>query len=133
MSPDDANRIVAIDDEPALLRVVHMKLSGAGYDVFTAEDGQEGWQAILEHRPGLVIADYSMPFMDGVELCRKMLQHTATAQTPVLMFTSHWHKIAPDCLALSNVAGVIEKPFSPRELLARVDAILRPAPVPPAS
>ena len=118
--------ILLVDDESHILHVVDLKLANAGYHVVTAEDGEEGLAAAIEHRPSLVITDYQMPFMTGLELCIALKQHEATAGIPALMLTARGSGLDDDDLEQTNIAAVLSKPFSPREILAKVQDLLNP-------
>ena len=116
----DKPLILVVDDETHILHVVSLKLAKAGFDVITAEDGEEGLEAALGRRPDLIITDYQMPFMSGLELCMQLKQHESTRTTPALMLTARGFALASDVLEQTNILSVISKPFSPREVLARV-------------
>ena len=98
--------ILVVDDESHILHVVSLKLTHAGYEVITAEDGEEALAMALEHGPDLVITDYQMPFMSGLELCVAMREHEATRDTPALMLTARGFSIGADCLEQTNIVGV---------------------------
>lgn len=116
--------ILVVDDEAHILHVVSLKLRNAGYEVITAEDGEEGLAMALENKPDLVITDFQMPFMTGVELCVKLKENEVTRPTPALMLTAHGAKIARELLDQTNIAGVLSKPFSPREILSKVKELV---------
>ncbi len=116
--------ILAVDDEAHILHVVSLKLKNAGYEVLTAQDGEEGLAMAIERRPNLVITDYQMPFMTGLELCLKLKEHEATADVPALMLTARGFSLSQEDLERTNIGGVLSKPFSPREVLARVGELL---------
>lgn len=118
--------ILLVDDESHILHVVDLKLANAGYRVLTAEDGEEGLAAAIEHRPNLIITDYQMPFMTGLELCVALKRHEATASIPALMLTARGSGLDDDDLEQTNIAAVLSKPFSPREILAKVQDLLNP-------
>jgi two-component system alkaline phosphatase synthesis response regulator PhoP len=117
-------RILVVDDETHILHVVRLKLSNAGFEVITAEDGEQGLDMALAHRPDLVITDLHMPFMTGLELCQALKQHEATGDIPALMLTAHGFSVPAEALARTNVVSVISKPFSPREILEQVQRLL---------
>ncbi|MCE9590964.1 MAG: response regulator [Planctomycetes bacterium] len=119
MSPQKP-RILVVDDETHILHVVSLKLQNAGYEIITAEDGEQGLEMALEHHPDLIITDFQMPYMTGLELCKKLKEHESTRATPALMLTARGFSLAPDHLNQTNIAGVLTKPFSPREILSRV-------------
>jgi CheY-like chemotaxis protein len=125
----DKPLILVVDDETHILHVVSLKLANAGYDVITAEDGEEGLEVALERQPDLVITDYQMPFMTGLELCVKLKQDSRTAQTPALMLTARGFSLSGDALGQTNIAAVLSKPFSPREILSKVQELLGGDPV----
>jgi two-component system alkaline phosphatase synthesis response regulator PhoP len=104
--------------------VVSLKLSNAGYEVITAEDGEEGLEVALQRNPDVVITDYQMPYMTGLELCTALKQHEVTRATPALMLTARGFSISNEALDKTNIVGVLSKPFSPREVLGRVQELL---------
>ncbi|MFP3871186.1 MAG: PleD family two-component system response regulator [Syntrophobacteria bacterium] len=77
-----------------------------------------------QHRPDMVITDYRMPGMSGMDLCRQLRQLPQTANTPVLMITALAFEILPGELAEAGVAAVISKPFSPRDVVRRIGELL---------
>jgi two-component system, OmpR family, alkaline phosphatase synthesis response regulator PhoP len=119
-------RILLCDDEIHILRAAEFKLKKAGYDVQLAGDGQEGWEAIQRQRPDVLITDCQMPRMDGIELVRKVRESPETADLPIFMLTAKGYELSHEELARKwNVMAVIAKPFSPRELLQRVNDVLQ--------
>lgn len=118
--------ILVVDDEAHILHVVRLKLVKAGFDVITAEDGEEALEAALAQLPDLIITDYQMPFMSGLELCRELKQHESTSATPALMLTARGYSLGSDVLEETNIRSVMSKPFSPREILARVCELVGP-------
>ena len=119
-------RILLCDDEIHILRAAEFKLKKAGYDVQLASDGQEGWEAIQRQRPDVLITDCQMPRMDGIELVRKVRESPETADLPIFMLTAKGYELSHEELARKwNVMAVIAKPFSPRELLQRVNDVLQ--------
>jgi DNA-binding response OmpR family regulator len=118
--------ILLCDDEIHILRAAEFKLKKAGYDVRTAGDGLEAWEAIQQQKPDLLITDCQMPRLDGLGLVRKVRENPATADLPVFMLTAKSFELSQDDLARKwSISAVIAKPFSPRELLQRVDSILQ--------
>lgn len=116
--------ILCVDDESHILHVVSLKLRNAGYRVLTAEDGEEGLAMAFEHLPDLIITDYQMPFLSGLELCIELKKHGPTAATPAIMLTARGFALPPQQLELTNIIEVMNKPFSPRDVLARVQECL---------
>ncbi len=118
-------RILLCDDEIHILRAAEFKLKKAGYDVRIAGDGQEAWEAIQQQKPDILITDCQMPRMDGFGLVQKVRENPQTADLPIFMLTAKGFELSHDELAEKwNVMAVIAKPFSPRELLQRVDSAL---------
>ena len=118
-------RILLCDDEIHILRAAEFKLKRAGYDVRIASDGEEGWQAIQQQKPDILITDYQMPRLDGFGLVQRIRENPETEDLPVLMLTAKGFELSHDDLTRQwNVIAVIAKPFSPRELLQSVNKIL---------
>lgn len=120
----DKPLVLVVDDESHILHVVSLKLRNAGFEVVTAEDGEEGLALALERRPALVITDYQMPYMTGLELCKALKKEEATRDIPALMLTARGFAMPEQSLAQTNIAAVLSKPFSPREVLSRVQALI---------
>ena len=116
--------ILVADDEPHIVHVLSMKLRSAGYEVITAEDGAEAFETALEKSPDLIITDYQMPLMSGLEMCMKLKADERTAATPALMLTARGAGVGPEYLCQTNIVSLLSKPFSRREVLARVVEIL---------
>jgi len=122
-----APHILVVDDEAHILHVVSLKLRNAGYVVVTAPDGEEALGLARRQPFDLVITDYQMPFMTGVELCKQLRAEPKTASIPTLMLTAHGFALSDSHLADAGIAAVLSKPFSPREILARVQELINPA------
>ncbi len=121
-----SKHILLCDDEIHILRAAEFKLKKAGYDVRIASDGQEAWEAIQERKPDILITDYQMPRLDGLGLVQKVRENPLTADLPIFMLTAKGFELSHDDLAAKwNVMAVIAKPFSPRELLQRVNSVLQ--------
>ena len=122
-SMQSSQRILVVDDDPAILRLVGDKLDHAGYEVLTASSGHEGLN-IIERRglPHLAIVDLMMPSMDGFEFCQTVQQFS---DLPIIMLTA----IDKEETVIQGLERFAEdyviKPFSPRELVARVQRVLR--------
>jgi len=117
------NRIVVIEDDPAILRGLSDSLRFESYDVLTAANGEDGYRLVREKQPDLVILDLMLPGMNGYDVCRQIRGHGLV--TPILMLTAHDQE---DNRVQGFEAGAddyVTKPFSVRELLGRVRAILR--------
>lgn len=122
-----AHRILVVDDEAHILQVLSLKLRNAGYDVVTAVDGEEALEYATrrgEHAPHLIITDFQMPYMTGLELCKALSENPETAAIPVLMLTARGHALDGEDRALGNIKDVLSKPFSPRAIVEQVQRIL---------
>ncbi len=124
-SSGEKKTVLVVDDESHILHVVSLKLRNAGYEVITAQDGEEGLDVALQSRPDLLITDYQMPFMTGLELCEKLKEHAATARIPALMLTARGFNLNDDDVDRTNIVGVLSKPFSPREVLGKVQELVQ--------
>jgi DNA-binding response OmpR family regulator len=117
--------ILVIEDDPAILRGLADNLRFESYEVLTAEDGESGYKVLTEKKPDLLILDLMLPRMSGYEVCRKA--RAAGIATPIVMLTARGEE-GDRVLGLDLGADdYVSKPFSIRELLARVRAILRRA------
>jgi CheY-like chemotaxis protein len=116
--------VLVVDDEVHILHVVSMKLRNAGYTVITAEDGEEALELAVSRSPDLIITDYQMPYMTGLELCMALKKHATTRHMPAIMLTARGFNLAREYLDQTNIAGVLSKPFSPREILTRVQELI---------
>ena len=121
-----SGRILVIDDESQITRVLRAALSAQGYDVRTANDPEEGLRLFREWPPDLVITDLMMPGMSGVEVCRAHSRRGRT--TPILVLSVREHERSKVEALDAGADDYVTKPFSIQELLARVRAHLRRAP-----
>lgn len=119
-----SRRVLIVDDEAHIVQVVSLKLRNAGYEVITAVDGEEGLEVALRERPDLVITDFQMPYMTGLELCQALARDQSTADIPVLMLTARGYALGEDDLGLGNIKEVLTKPFSPRQIVQQVEQLL---------
>ena len=117
-------RIIAADDEAHILHIVSMKLRNAGYEVITAVDGEEALDLCQTEQPDMLITDYQMPYMSGLELCKELRRSEETKGIPALMLTARGFDIEPDEMAEAGITAVLAKPFSPREVLQRVRELI---------
>ena len=125
-----ASRIHACDDEPHITLAVKMKLSKAGFEVKTTSDGQQALEAIQAQAPELLITDYQMPRMDGLELCRRLRSEPATSELPIILLTAKGFELDEEQIMDElKITKVLVKPFSPRELLQTVQELVGAAEV----
>ena len=122
----NANILIA-DDEPNQLELMSFNLSNAGYSVIKAANGKEAIELIENHSPDLIILDWMMPKMSGIDVCRTLRSRSETKQIPIIILSAR-SEDSDKSLGLDTGADdYISKPFSPRELISRVKALLRRA------
>lgn len=119
-----SKKILVADDEAHILHVVSMKLRNAGYDVVTAVDGEEALELCKSECPDLLITDYQMPYMDGLQLCLSLREAEATRGIPAMMLTARGFDIPPADMESAGIRACLAKPFSPREVLRKVEELL---------
>ncbi len=114
--------ILAIDDDPAQIRLIHMTLGAATYHVLSASNGADGVRLFETHQPDLVVLDVMMPGMDGWEVCARIRR---TSTVPIIFLTAR--QTTEDKVSGLKIGGddYLIKPFHPDDLLARVEAVLR--------
>lgn len=117
--------ILVVEDEPDIRELLTFTISRAGFDVIAAESAEQALQKIDKGLPELILIDWMLPGMDGVELAKRMRQDELTADIPIIMLTARGEE--GDKLKSFDVGvdDYVTKPFSPRELLARIKALLR--------
>jgi two-component system, OmpR family, response regulator RstA len=125
--PSSNASILIIDDDSRLSSMVGDYLRGSGFEVRIAEHGQAGLAAVADQVPQLVVLDLMMPGMDGLEVCRRLRAQPETQQLPILMLTAKGDPMDRVVGLEIGADDYLAKPFEPRELLARVKAILRRA------
>lgn len=118
-------RLLIVEDEPAIVQVLQYNLEQAGYRVAVAKDGVEGVEQARKLKPQLIILDLMLPEMDGFSVCRELRGEGATAAIPILMLTAKGQEIDRITGLELGADDYLTKPFSPREVVARVKAILR--------
>ena len=116
--------ILVADDETHTLHVVSLKLRNAGFIVITARDGQEALELVQQNKPDLIITDYHMPQLSGLELCQRLKQDPATTGIPAIMLTARGYHLEPADTEQSGILRMLSKPFSPRQLLTTVEEVL---------
>ena len=118
--------ILVVDDEPHIVEVVRDYLKQAGYRVLTARDGQTALTLARHERPDLIVLDLMLPGgMDGLDVCRSLRQDQALADVPIIMLTARVEEMDRIIGLELGADDYVTKPFSPREVVARVRAVLR--------
>ncbi|MGH2790782.1 MAG: response regulator transcription factor [Actinomycetota bacterium] len=116
--------VLVVEDDPDVRELIARKLAQAGFEVHTRQDGQAGLEATSEVAPDIVLLDVMMPRLDGIEVCRRMRAEPSTASVPVIMLTAKAQEADVDRGFGVGADDYIIKPFSPRELINRVQAVL---------
>ncbi len=117
-------RVLIVDDDPDIRDVAAMKLALAGLDVRAEADGERGLAAALETRPDVVLLDWMMPNLTGLDVCRQLRAMPETAHTTIIMLTAKAQETDIERGFDAGADDYIVKPFSPRELVTRVEAVL---------
>jgi two-component system, OmpR family, alkaline phosphatase synthesis response regulator PhoP len=116
--------ILVADDETHILNVVSLKLKNAGFTVLCACDGQEALLLAKQHVPDLLITDYHMPHLNGMQLCDALRADDTLRHIPAMMLSARGYNLEEADTLRSGIVKMLSKPFSPRELLAAVDQVL---------
>lgn len=119
-----ANKILAVDDEKHIVRLVEINLKKAGYEVTTANNGREALEAVALSTPDLIVMDVMMPEMDGFAALKKLKENPATNNIPVIMLTAKAQDADVFKGWQSGADLYLTKPFNPAELLTFVERIL---------
>ncbi len=120
-----AAKLLLVEDDPALSELLEFRFQNEGYDVRVTKDGDEALMLVAEELPDLIILDWMIEGTSGIEVCRRLRRDKTTASVPIIMLTA---REAEDDRVRGLETGAddyLTKPFSPRELLARVTAVLR--------
>lgn len=114
-----------IDDEPDLIELVRFNLQKESFNVISAGDGEAGLQLAKQQTPDVIVLDLMMPKMDGLEVCKRLRANDRTAQIPIIMLTARAAETDKVVGLELGADDYLTKPFSPRELVARIKAVLR--------
>ena len=128
MTADKRAKVLIVDDDATLLKAVELYLARAGYEITTACNGLEGLQKLYAQQPDVVLLDIMMPKLDGWDTCRRIRELTST---PVIMLTARGQEDDKITGLKLGADDYVTKPFSLRELEARVTAVLRRAQIEP--
>ncbi|HEY5505476.1 MAG TPA: response regulator [Sedimentisphaerales bacterium] len=117
-------KVLVVDDEIHIVHVIAIKLRNNGYEPITAGNGQEAYDLACRENPDIIIADYMMPVMTGLELLEKLRGNETTRNIPFILLTARNFAIDDVNQQRLNVSQCITKPFSPKELLRNIEDIL---------
>jgi len=119
-----ANKILVADDEIHIIHVVAIKLRNNGYEVVSANNGAEAYELVGVEKPDIIVTDYQMPLMTGIELIQKLRESEETRDLPVILLTARSFAVSQEQQQELGVARCLSKPFSPKELLKTIQDIL---------
>lgn len=119
-----SKKVLVVDDEIHIVHVVAIKLRNNGYDCLTACNGAEAFEIACEEKPALIVTDYQMPIMSGMELVEKLRSIEATRDIPVILLTARSFAIEDKQKEDLGISQCLSKPFSPKELLESIEDIL---------
>ena len=119
-----ARKILVADDDAHMTYMLSFKLQQLGVEVIIAGDGEEAYGLACEHLPDLILTDYQMPRLSGLEMAIQLRDNAGTRDIPVVMITARGHQVEQEDLARTNIKHLIAKPFSAQDLLSKVSEIL---------
>jgi two-component system alkaline phosphatase synthesis response regulator PhoP len=117
-------KVLVVDDEIHIVHVVAIKLRNNGYEVLTAENGAEALKVACEEKPDIIVTDFQMPVMAGLEMVEALRQNQDTADVPVIMLTARGFAIEESQRQQLRISECLSKPFSPKELLRTIEDVL---------
>lgn len=117
-------RVLVVDDEVHIVHVVAIKLRNNGYEVISADNGAEAFDLACKEKPDIIVTDYQMPVMSGMELVEKLRQSNETEDIPVIMLTARSFAISQEQQEDLKISSCLSKPFSPKELLGNIEDVL---------
>ena len=117
-------KILVVDDEIHIVHVVAVKLRNNGYEVISADNGAEAFEIACKEKPDVIVTDFQMPVLTGLELVEKLRQCKSTKDIPVIMLTARNFAISQEQQKDLQIAQCLSKPFSPRELLGYIEDVL---------
>ncbi len=122
-----AKTVLIVDDEAPIREMIAVALEMADYRVLEADNAQDAHAMVVDHQPDLLLLDWMMPGTSGIELARRLKREEATAELPIIMLTAKGEEDNKIQGLEAGADDYITKPFSPRELVARLKAVLRRA------
>ena len=117
-------KALVVDDEFHIIQVVAIKLRNNGFEVITAENGRQGLELALSEKPDIIITDYQMPIMTGLEFIENLRGKPEGQDVPVIMLTARDFSIEEETKSHLKISACLSKPFSQRELLENINEVL---------
>ncbi len=118
-------KVLIVEDEEDILQLLSFNVEAAGYEVIASADGYEGLHLAIAHHPDLVLLDIMLPGLDGFEVCKELKRKKETSEIPIIMLTARGEEVDRIVGLELGADDYVVKPFSPRELLLRIRAILK--------
>lgn len=122
------HRILIVDDEPNIVLALELLMKKEGFEVHTVDDGEKAFHAVRELRPDLVLLDIMMPKMDGYEVCQRIRSDASLKSVRIVMLTAKGRDVEKEKGLALGVDAYITKPFSTREVVAKVKELLTAMP-----
>jgi CheY-like chemotaxis protein len=119
-----SKKVLVVDDEVHIVHVVAIKLRNNDYEVISADNGSEAYELACQEKPDIIVSDYQMPVMSGLELVEKLRQTEDTKDIPVIMLTARSFSITKEQQEELQISCCLSKPFSPKELLGNIEDVL---------
>lgn len=116
--------VLVVDDEVHIVHVVAIKLRNNGYEVVTADNGAQAYELACDQKPDIIVTDFQMPVMTGLELVEKLRENQETKDIPVILLTARSFAISKEQQEQLQISNCLSKPFSPKELLGYIEDIL---------
>ncbi len=117
-------KILVVDDEPFILMIIEDKLKKAGYEVLTQRTSNNAMEFIEANKPDVIILDWMLPGLSGIDICKALKKNPATSSTPILMLTAKGQEADEEIGYKNGVEHYITKPFSPKALLNLVESTI---------
>ena len=114
-------KILIVDDEPDIIKITRYWLIKQGYEVLIVSNGQEGINAAREHKPDVIVMDYRMPVLNGIDACKILKQDETLKHIPIIFMTASSANITEEMLKQVGVDGYVSKPFDGEELLKKIE------------
>lgn len=118
-------KILIVDDEKQIARMLKIRMESMGYEADVAHDGVEGLEKAQQYRPDLIILDVMMPKMDGFEVCRKLKEDPVFKSTPIIMLSVKAEEKANDLSVIAGADDYMPKPFEPEILMEKIRRLLK--------
>ena len=125
MSDEKPLKVLVVDDEIHIVQVVAIKLRNNGYEVITCENGAQAFQLASNEKPNVIVTDFQMPVMTGLELVENLRSNPDTADIPAILLTARGFAIQERQKEDLKISACVSKPFSPRELLQSIEEVLK--------